>query len=179
MQKPLLHPIQKRNSETTNRKYLYLRSLLMPKPGSLTAFNILIVFMTLQISLIGQFSPLRIGSSAQAHSSLYTNQNQVAVDHATNSIVFVHTQNTNLFGGGLEQQTYLRYDLSTDGGTTFTTDIGPVISNATLSRPQVVLRNDGAWEAVDSVRTVFLSRRVSQVPNGPFLLNQFHLLNTS
>jgi len=136
---------------------------------------LLTLFIIGQISLFGQFSPLPIGSSTQAHSSLFTNQNQVAVDHETNSIVFVHTQNTNLYGGGMEQQTFLRYDLSTDGGTSFTTDIGPVISTSTLSRPQVVLRNDGGWGIADSIRSVFLGSRVSQYQNGPFTINQFHL----
>jgi hypothetical protein len=76
---------------------------------------------------------------------------------------------------GLGQQTYLRYDLSTDGGTSFTTDLEPVISKATFSRPQVTLRNDGGWEVADSVPTVFVGSRASQFQNGPILQNQFHV----
>ena len=101
------------------------------KPTKMHKPLIIVLVIYANVSLSGQFSPLAIGSSSQANSSLYTNQNQVAVDHVTNSIVFVHTQNKNLYGGGSEQETFLRYDLSTDGGTSFTTDLGPVIASAT------------------------------------------------
>ncbi len=49
--------------------------------------------------------------------------NPVAVDKDLNTIVFVHRHNSNVFGGNSGM---LRYDISTDAGATWTSNIGPL-----------------------------------------------------
>lgn len=64
-----------------------------------------------------------IGSSSNVFTNILTEANPLAVDNATNSIVFIHRNNATALGGHSGQ---LRYDLSTNGGLTWSNDQGPV-----------------------------------------------------
>lgn len=64
-----------------------------------------------------------LSSASNLFTNILTEANPVAVDNATNSIIFVHRNNATAFGGHSGQ---LRYDLSTDGGVTWTSNGGPL-----------------------------------------------------
>lgn len=91
-------------------------------------------------------SPVAIGRASNAYSILRTEQNQVFADQATNVVGFIHRQDVTVHGGGGAESGKLRYDLSIDGGQTFTTDIG--VLNAAYTRParypNAALYNPGA-----------------------------------
>ena len=64
-----------------------------------------------------------LSTSSNMFTNILTEANPVAVDNATNSIIFVHRSNATAFGGHSGQ---IRYDLSTDGGQTWTANGGPL-----------------------------------------------------
>lgn len=71
-------------------------------------------------------TPVPLGTASNAYTSIRVQQNQVAVDLDNDVVAFIHRQNVNIWGGGGTQNGMYRYDLSVDGGQTFTTDIGPL-----------------------------------------------------
>jgi PKD repeat protein len=84
-----------------------------------------------------------IGTSSNAFTHILTEANDLAVDNAINSIVFVHRNNAGAFGGHSGQ---LRYDLSTDGGVTWSNNQGvlnPLSVNGTNGAryPNVAIYN--------------------------------------
>lgn len=64
-----------------------------------------------------------LGSSSNAFTSRLFQMNPISVDPISNTIIFVHRQNTNLFGG---TSGALRFDKSIDGGLTWSNEIGPI-----------------------------------------------------
>lgn len=62
-----------------------------------------------------------VGSSSNSYTNLLNSTNSVAVDKDLNSVVFIHRNNTALFGGNSGE---LRYDISTNGGNSWTSDLG-------------------------------------------------------
>ncbi len=78
------------------------------------------------------------GSSGNMFTQIRNSTNPVAVDKALNTVVFIH-RNNNLVNGG--NSGHLRYDVSTNGGTSFTVDYGnlnPI--NTSLARyPNVAI----------------------------------------
>jgi hypothetical protein len=73
---------------------------------------------------------------------------QIDVDSAMNTVLFVHRSDT-VFGTSFNVAQY-RYDISRNGGTTWTTNIGPlnpIADNITINGrfPQAVLRPDSAY----------------------------------
>lgn len=80
-----------------------------------------------------QLSPVQLGRASNAFTILRTEQNQVLADQNSNSVAFIHRQDVTVWGGGTAANGQLRYDLSTNGGTSFTTDIG--ILNSTYTYP--------------------------------------------
>ncbi|MCF8465227.1 MAG: T9SS type A sorting domain-containing protein [Flavobacteriales bacterium] len=86
-----------------------------------TSFLTLIVLPNI---IVAQVNPVQIGRASNAETILRLQQNQVAVHHESNSVLFIHQQDVTIYGGGGTENGKLRYDLSTDGGATFTTDIG-------------------------------------------------------
>lgn len=62
-----------------------------------------------------------IGSAANAFGMLLNETTPVAADKNTNTVAFLHRNNFAVFGGNTGG---LRYDLSTNGGATFTSNIG-------------------------------------------------------
>ncbi len=75
-------------------------------------------------------SSVSLGSASNVFSIASSEQNQVFASDELNAVGFVHRSNTSLFGGSSGN---LRYDLSTDGGLTFCSDVGPL--NPTLNVP--------------------------------------------
>lgn len=79
---------------------------------------------------VAAVSPVALGSASNAFTILRTEQNQVYADPALDLVMFIHRNDANIYGGSSGN---LRYDISIDGGATFTNDIGPL--NPTLSKP--------------------------------------------
>lgn len=72
----------------------------------------------------GQVSPIQLGRASDIWTITQPSQNQIYADNQTNTILFIHQHDVTIYGGGQTETGKLRYDISTDGGTTFTTDIG-------------------------------------------------------
>jgi len=77
---------------------------------------------------VATVSPIATGQASNIYSVLRGEQNQAYYDAASNSVGFIHRHNINLWGGNSGQY---RFDLSTDGGQTFTSDIGLLTANST------------------------------------------------
>jgi PKD repeat protein len=81
------------------------------------------------VSTNAQVAPIQIGRASNVWTILRSEQNQVVADMATNTVAFIHRQDVTIWGGGTTANGRLRYDLSTNGGASFTNDIG-VLNNA-------------------------------------------------
>jgi hypothetical protein len=116
-----------------------------------------------------------VGSSSNSYTNSFGATNSVAVDKDLNSVVFIHRNNTAVYGGDSGE---LRYDISTDGGNSWTSDLGVLNAsngattparfpqaciynptgntnpiNAYLSYFAVNLGSNGSWDgAVNGVR---------------------------
>jgi|GEM_PF-240904 hypothetical protein len=75
-------------------------------------------------------SPIALGSANNVYTIMSTDQNQVVADNDLGTVAFIHRNNATAFGGSSGN---LRYDISVDGGATFTNDVGPI--NPLLTRP--------------------------------------------
>lgn len=74
-----------------------------------------------------------VGSSSNAYGMLLPSQNQVFVDPSLNVVGFLYRHNVSIFGGGTPANGMFRFSISTDGGTNWNNDLGPV--NSTYTRP--------------------------------------------
>jgi hypothetical protein len=90
-----------------------------------------IVLMSASLSF--SQNAIAIGESSNAYGMLRTSQNQVFVDPSLNVVGFIYRQNIAVWGGGAAANGKLRYTISTDGGTAWNTDLGPL--NATYTKP--------------------------------------------
>jgi PKD repeat protein len=84
-----------------------------------------------------------VGTSSNVFTNILTEANPIAVDNEINSIVFLHRNNATAFGGHSGQ---LRYDLSTNGGLTWSSNLGvlnPLAVNGTNGAryPNVAIHN--------------------------------------
>ncbi|MCB9285097.1 MAG: T9SS type A sorting domain-containing protein [Lewinellaceae bacterium] len=75
---------------------------------------------------IAQVNPVELGKASNAFTILNPNQNQVHANNDLNMVAFIHRQDIQTLGG---ESGYLRYDLSTDGGNSFVTEVG-ILNNA-------------------------------------------------
>lgn len=75
---------------------------------------------------VNAVAPIQLGRASNAFTHLRMQQNQVAYDDAIDMAMYIHRQDVTIFGGGTTENGKFRYDLSIDGGATFTTDIGPM-----------------------------------------------------
>jgi|GEM_PF-633467 len=81
-----------------------------------------------------------LGSSSNAFTNIRSGTNAIAADKDLNTVVFIHRNNAAVFGGSSGN---LRYDVSTDGGTTWTNNqgvINPLLSSP-ARYPQVAIYN--------------------------------------
>ena len=99
-----------------------------------------------------QVNPIQIGRSSNLIESnlfdnqgILTQQNRVYTVDSLNLVVFIHRHDVTIWGGGGTENGKFRYDLSTDGGFTFSSDIGTMQSVYTNygRTPQAVLYNPG------------------------------------
>ena len=86
---------------------------------------------------------LTLGTASNAFTQILSESNQVIANNDLNSVLFIHRNNTAIFGGHSGQ---LRYDISTNGGASWTTDLGilnPLSVNGTnpARYPQISLYN--------------------------------------
>ncbi len=84
-----------------------------------------------------------VGSASNAYSTALTESNAIAVDNDLNTLVFIHRNNVIPYGGHSGQ---LRYDISTDNGVNWTSNLGilnPTSVNGTNAAryPNVALYN--------------------------------------
>ncbi len=85
-------------------------------------------------------APVNLGSSANLNTMIRNSTNPVAVDKNLNTVVYVHRNNPTNFGGN---SGHLRYDVSTNAGTTWTLNQG-VLNNLNTSYgryPNVAIYN--------------------------------------
>lgn len=78
---------------------------------------------------IAAVSPVALGSASNAFTCLRTEQNQVAANSDIDVVTFTHRNNASIYGGTSGN---LRYDVSIDGGATFSNDIGTINPTQTL-----------------------------------------------
>ncbi len=80
------------------------------------------------------------GSSTNMFTMVRNNSNPIAASKDLNTIVFIHRNNVNAFGGNSGQ---LRYDISTNGGSSWTNNQGILnpATGVTARYPNVVLHN--------------------------------------
>jgi hypothetical protein len=70
---------------------------------------------------VSAVTPVALGSAGNAFTILRGEQNQVSVNNDLDLVTFTHRNNGSIFGGSSGN---LRYDVSIDGGATFSNDIG-------------------------------------------------------
>jgi hypothetical protein len=75
---------------------------------------------------VAAVAPIPLGTASNGFTSIRTHQNQVVNCDSLGIVGFIHRQDINIWGGGTTENGRFRYDLSIDGGMTFTNDIGPV-----------------------------------------------------
>jgi hypothetical protein len=101
-------------------------------------------------SLFAQLAPVELGRSSNAIEAenqndhgIYTHQNMVFASDSLDMVGFIHRQDVTIWGGGATQNGKFRFDLSTDGGATFTNDLGPLQLNYTNygRTPQMICYN--------------------------------------
>ena len=71
-------------------------------------------------------SPIALGTASNGFTGLTTYQNQVVSVDSLDVVAYIHRQDINIWGGGGTANGQYRYDISLDGGSTFTNDIGPI-----------------------------------------------------
>jgi hypothetical protein len=108
------------------------------------------------------------GSSSNAYTILRPAQNQVSVDTATNTIIFIHRQNIALTGEGAPANGKLRYSVSTDGGLTFAENVGVI--NSSYSQParypQVMLYNSGSAGSLNDLKAIYSAPTLNSGASG-------------
>lgn len=82
---------------------------------------------------INAVAPVQLGRASNIFSILRPEQNQVYYDDDLDLVAFIHRQDVIVWGGGSAENGKLRFDLSVDGGATFTSDID--VFNGTYTRP--------------------------------------------
>ncbi len=83
-------------------------------------------------------TPINIGSSANVYTSIGNNRRRVSVDQDLNAVVFVHRGDPAVAGSSGNMA---MFDISTDGGANWTSNLGPVIGGPTTRYPQGAIMN--------------------------------------
>ncbi|HHG84408.1 MAG TPA: T9SS type A sorting domain-containing protein, partial [Bacteroidetes bacterium] len=93
---------------------------------------------------VAAVAPIPIGTASNAYTCIRGQQNQVAANDSLNLITFIHRQDISIHGGQATDNGQYRYDISTDGGLTWSKDVGALQAtytnygrypNATLFNP--------------------------------------------
>lgn len=76
---------------------------------------------------------IQLGRASNIYTCTRPQQNQVYVDNDLDLVAFVHRQDVTVWGGGTANNGKLIFDISVDGGNSFTTEIGEL--NVNYTRP--------------------------------------------
>lgn len=107
---------------------------------------------TVPVTVWAQVAPVRLGTSTNGIDGYSNDAHRIAVDPERNLVVFIHSQDVTIWGGGVSASGRFRVDVSLDGGATFTTDLG--LLNDTESNyttvPNAVIPRDSVstWSLV-------------------------------
>jgi hypothetical protein len=82
---------------------------------------------------INAVAPIQMGRASNIYSILRPEQNQVYADNDLGVVGFVHRHDVTVWGGGGAESGKLRFDVSVDGGNTWTPDVD--VLNGTYTRP--------------------------------------------
>ena len=82
---------------------------------------------------INAVAPVQLGRASNIFSVLRGEQNQVYADNDLGVVAFIHRHDVTVWGGGSAENGKMRFDVSVDGGVSFTADID--VLNATYTRP--------------------------------------------
>jgi Secretion system C-terminal sorting domain len=80
-------------------------------------------------SKVTAINPIALGTATNLFTVLRTAQNQIVAVDSLDLVAFIHRNDINVYGGS---SGHLRYDISINGGTSFSNDIG--VLNPTLTR---------------------------------------------
>lgn len=101
-----------------------------------------------------------IGTSGNLLTIIEGNCNQLDVNDSLNVVTFIHRNDPNMFPGTNVAQ--YRYDISKDGGNTWTNDIGPITDDPSIDNvsvngrfPQAVVYNQAGNSVADSAFLVY------------------------
>ncbi|MCB9231431.1 MAG: hypothetical protein H6581_07205 [Bacteroidia bacterium] len=92
--------------------------------------------------------------------------NSLIADDSLNTVIFIHRQDDSQNSGS---EYLLRYDYSTDGGASFTSNIGPLNPNLTVNTayPQAALFNPAGNTTPSNAKLIWLAGGLgSQLPDG-------------
>jgi hypothetical protein len=105
-----------------------------------TQFGFASVFVSASLMMQAQCgTSALVGSATNMFTQIRNGTNPVAADKNLNTVVFVHRNNTATFGGSSGT---IRYDLSTNGGSTWTNNQGLLNPTQTTARyPNVTIYN--------------------------------------
>lgn len=107
-------------------------------------FLVLVLALLLQSNLYSQCGTITpVGSATNMFTLIRNSTSSIAASKALNTVVFIHRNDATAFGGNSGQ---LRFDISTNGGTNWTTNLGVITPvNTRLSRyPNVAIYNPAA-----------------------------------
>lgn len=106
-----------------------------------------------------------VSQGSNVYSQIFTTANPIAVNSDLNTIVYVHRQNTGAFGGSSGN---LRYDYSTNGGATWTSNQGPInpVLTAPARYPQAAIYNPSGNTNPSNAYLVYQAPTVGTTWNG-------------
>lgn len=133
-------------------------------------YALLLSFAIASLSLEAQpcASSAATSSSSNAFTNIRDATNAVAVDNDLNTVLFIHRNNAGTFGGHSGQ---LRYDVSTNGGATWTNDQGvlnPLSVNGTNAAryPQAAIYNPAGNTNPSNAYIAYMGATVASTFNG-------------
>ncbi len=119
------------------------------------------LLVCIQFGLIAQINSVQIGTSSNVYTFIRGESNQIIVNQDLNTVIFIHRNDASVFGGESAQ---FRYDISTNGGISWTTDIGVLNPSGTNAPggpagryPQVAIYNPIGNTDPDSSYLTYLS----------------------
>ncbi|MFK7933994.1 MAG: T9SS type A sorting domain-containing protein [Saprospiraceae bacterium] len=115
------------------------------------------LFISLTSVLFSAVNPIPMGRASNIYTIINPNQNQVYADPVTGIVVFIHQHDVTIWGGGSPENGKFRYDISTDGGITFTTDIGVLNNTHTLESrfPQITGYNPNSSNMAANTELIY------------------------
>ncbi|MCB9235633.1 MAG: PKD domain-containing protein [Bacteroidia bacterium] len=109
-----------------------------------------------------------LGSASNMFTIIQTEANPIAVNNDINTMIFVHRNNAGTFGGHSGQ---FRYDITTNGGTSWTLDQGPLnpasVNGTNAGRyPNIAIYNPSGNQNPSNAYLTYLGATVASTWNG-------------